>query len=226
MHTSHAKRLAAIAGSAERHHALPGLMASVAEAANADSASVTLFGSGLVETLTVASDSTAKAAQTIEFTLGEGPARDTMTQRRAVVASGSYLCSRWPSYGPAVQRLGIHCVATVPVQLTSEPLGVLTLFDPYQHNDPDELRLVAQTVAMLLLPGEEPGCADSDIAGGVLLAEADHRAVIHQAAGVVSVWQGGSIDDALTLIRARAFAEDRSIESIALDIVEHGPGAA
>ncbi|GHJ43281.1 hypothetical protein Cs7R123_06230 [Catellatospora sp. TT07R-123] len=221
MHTSHANRLRVLTDTPERHHTLPRFMTSVAEAANADSAALTLFGPGLVETLTVVSDSTAKAAQDIEFTLGQGPARDTVAQRRAVTAAGNRLCHRWPSYGPAVQRLGIRSVAAVPVQLTGMPLGALTLFDPHRHDNLEGLRLVAQTVATMMLPDDDPNCADEDADPGALLAEADHRAVVHQATGVVSVQHATSIPDALALIRARAFAEDRPIESIASDIVEH-----
>jgi len=216
MHAAHAERLRVLADNPDRHHALPRFMASVAEAAHAGGAAVTLFGPNLVETLSVGSDGTARAAQDLEFTLGEGPARDTMTHRRPIHATGVSLARHWPTYGPAIERLGIRAVAAVPVQLTGVPLGAMTFFDPPQRDDFDGLRLVADTVAAMLVPDDES--AGTDV--GAILAEADHRAVVHQATGIVSVQHDCAIPDALALIRARAFADDRTIAAVATDIVE------
>jgi hypothetical protein len=223
MHSSHADRLRIWVDTRERHRALPRFMASVAEAAEADSAAVTVFGPGLIETLTAVSDDTAKAAQDAEFTLGEGPAREAMTSRRAVRATGIAVRRRWPNYGPAVERLGIRSIAAVPMGLTGVPLGALTLFGLHPRPDNDDLdglRAIADTVATMLLPEGERNGAGDDANPCSLLAEVDHRAVIHQATGVVSVEYGCATPDALALIRARAFAEDRPIEDIASDIVD------
>lgn len=222
IHTAHARRLRVWIDTPQRHHALPRFMASVADAAGADSAALTLFGPGLVETLTAASDSCAKAAQDLEFTLGEGPARDTMTIRRVVQATGPAIGRRWPQYGPAVERLGIASIATTPVELTGVPLGALTLFGPHRRSDCDaleRLQTVADTVAGMLLPVDGPDDTGGPGVRSALLEETDHRAVVHQATGVVSAQYGCPIPDALALIQARAFAEDRPIESIAADIV-------
>lgn len=224
MHVAHAQRLRVWIDTPQRHHALPRFMASVADVADADSAALTLFGPGLVETLTAVSDSSAKTAQDLEFTLGEGPARDTMTVRRMVQATGPAISQRWPHYGPAVERLGIISIATVPVELTGVLLGALTLFGPHwyaESNDLDNLRTVANTVAGMLLPTDESNETDGQGVRCALLEEADDRAVVHQATGMLSVQYGCTISDAFALIQARSFAEDRPIDSIATDIVEH-----
>jgi hypothetical protein len=221
IHASHANRLRTVADAHGQQPQLPRFMASVAEVAHADGAAVTLFSPGLVETLTVVSDHAAKAAQDLEFAIGEGPARDTVTYCRPVRAAGTRLRRRWPNYGSAVERLGIHSVAAVPVELTGTPLGALTLFGPHQHDDFDTLLMLGATVAAMLVPEGEPVSTDEGVPPCPLLAEADHRAVVHQAAGVVSVQIGCTVPDALALIRARAFADDIPIESVASDIVEH-----
>jgi hypothetical protein len=222
MHATHASRLRSSAEAGAQHDdPLPRFMASVAEVAHADGAAVALFGPGLVETLTVVSDRAAKAAQDLEFALGEGPARDTVTGRRPVLAAGIRLRWRWPNYGPALERLGIHAVAAVPVGQIGVPLGALILFGPHQHDDFDSLLLLGATVAAMLVPDQESDSTDEYLPQSPLLVEADHRAVVHQAAGVLSVQISCTVSDALALIRARAFADDISIESIASDIVEH-----
>jgi hypothetical protein len=47
-----------------------------------------------------------------------------------------------------------------------------------------------------------------------------HRAAVHQAAGMVSVQASISINDALTLIRASAFAESCAVGDLAASIVD------
>jgi hypothetical protein len=223
MHAAHAHRLRTWIDTPQRHHALPRFMASVADAAEADSAALTLFGPGLVETLVVVSDSCARAAQDLEFALGEGPARDTMASRRTLQAIGSAIGRRWPHYGPAAEHLGIVCIATAPVELTGVPLGALTFFGSRRradNHDPDGLRTIADTVAGLMLPGGELNEPDEQRVPWDLLEEADHRAVVHQATGIVSVQCDCTIPDAFALIQARAFAEGRPIEQVAAEIVE------
>jgi hypothetical protein len=220
MHTSHAVRLRSWIDSADGHRSMPRLMASVAEAAGADGAAITLFGPGLAECVTAVSDNTAKAAQDAEFTFGEGPARDAMRRHCAVRATGTGLFRRWPNYGPAVARLGIRSIAAVPIDPAGVPLGTLTLFGPRSPTTIDNgLRMIADTVATMLLSEDATFITGDAAPTSSLLAEADHRAIIHQASGIVSVACGCSIPDALALIRARAFADDRPIESVASDIV-------
>ena len=120
-----------------------------------------------------------------------------------------------------MERLGIRSIAAVPVEVTGAPLGALTLFGPHQHDDFDSLLMLGGTVAAMLVPVEEPDGTDEGLPPSPLLAEADDRAIVHQAAGVLSVQMSCAVPDALALIRARAFADDAPIESIAADIVEH-----
>ncbi|WP_203700602.1 GAF and ANTAR domain-containing protein [Asanoa iriomotensis] len=220
MHVAHADRLKTWADGSRRHKALPGLMVGVAETAGADSATVAVFGPGLVETLTIASDDTAKAAQDAEFALGEGPAREAATGDRAVRAAGDALRRRWPAYGSAVGGLGIHSVAAVPIlPVRGTPIGALTLFGLAPNRtigDLDSLHMIADIVAYMLLSDNDT----KSTPGSFPFADGDHRAIIHQAAGLVSVQNGCAIPDALALIRARAFADERPLESIAADILD------
>ena len=45
------------------------------------------------------------------------------------------------------------------------------------------------------------------------------RAEVHQAAGMISVQLGVPVEDAMTVLRARTFASDRSILDVAHDVV-------
>jgi AmiR/NasT family two-component response regulator len=49
---------------------------------------------------------------------------------------------------------------------------------------------------------------------------ADHRAVVHQATGMVSVQLHCSVEEALLRLRGRAFASGQSIDELAAAVVE------
>ena len=48
----------------------------------------------------------------------------------------------------------------------------------------------------------------------------DDSSVVHQAAGMVSVQLDVSIEDANVALRAHAFAADRPLKDVAIDVVE------
>lgn len=225
MHDTHAARLTAWLGTTERHQALPPFMASVAETADALGAAITVFGLRPAENLSAASDDLARAAQDLEFTFGEGPARDIMVRPGTVNATGASLKTRWPGYGPAVAALGIRSLIAVPITASQTRFGALTLFDPADRAwraDPSRLRTLADALAgiALDLPSALPGPGRT--AFQLVLGEMEQHTVTHQAAGMVAVQQGCSVRDALDLIRARAFAENRTADSVAAQVVSHG----
>jgi hypothetical protein len=71
----------------------------------------------------------------------------------------------------------------------------------------------------VLLTVQEAGGAEN-VPGPPLFAEADYQAVVHQAAGVVSVQCDCDIDDALAMLRARSFANGQPVTAIAARIVD------
>jgi AmiR/NasT family two-component response regulator len=47
-----------------------------------------------------------------------------------------------------------------------------------------------------------------------------HRAVVHQATGMISVQAGVSVDDAVAMLRAYAFAHDLAIGDLAEAVID------
>ncbi|MFR0352156.1 GAF and ANTAR domain-containing protein [Streptomyces sediminimaris] len=187
---------------------MPVFMSGVAAACGTDSAAVALIGASHDQLALAASDEPSRAAQELEFLLGEGPARDATNEARPVLADGSDLFDRWPGYGPAVAELGIKAVAAVPLGLSGTCVGALAVFDPAQGvADAGPFGEVAEalTRSMILGPDGDPG----------LYGATDVRAEVHQAAGMVSVHLGCPVTDALQLIKAHAFAEGSSAHSVA-----------
>ncbi|MCF3119319.1 GAF domain-containing protein [Streptomyces arenae] len=204
---SFARRLAE---TARRRDPRPLFMTGVAEACGVRSAALTLVGHDHAQLAVAASDDTSRAAQELEFILEEGPVRDAMDRRGPVVATGpSMIETRWPGYGRELVGLGLEFVLAVPLEATHDQcLGALTLYEsrpgPMGYGACAE---VAEALTHTVLLGPDP---EPELYGGT-----DHRDTVHQAAGAHSVRMGASVQDALAVIKARAFAEGVSTEAIA-----------
>jgi len=210
LHEDYASRLAgwAVGTSTPR----PLFMTVVAAACGTTSAALTLVGATFDQLSLAASDEPARAAQELEFLLGEGPARDATREVRAVTASGPVMSDRWPGYGPALTELGIEEVSAVPLGMVGTCVGALTVFDAAPRTTgTDTFASVADvlTRTMILTPEGDP-----ELFGGT-----DLRALVHQAAGMVAVQLDCPVADALELIKARAFADGVSAHSVAGRIV-------
>lgn len=207
---AHARRAAKWADTGGRP---PLFMTGVAEACGSAGAAVTLVDTERNQLATAYSDEHSRAAQELEYVLGEGPARDAVRGRRAVVASGAVLTDRWPGYGPAAEGLGIGHVVAVPLQSAAGCIGALAVFDVRADaTSTTTVTLVADSLTRNVFLGTD---AVPGLFGGI-----DYRAEVHQAAGMVAVQIGCRIPDALELVKVRAFADGRPIGDIARDIVQ------
>jgi GAF domain len=195
----------------------PMFLAAVADSADAQGAAVTLFGQSREEVLSAASDGKVKSVQDLEFVCGEGPAHTCNRHRRAVIASGAELTKRWPLYGPAALRLGVQRLAAVPIEIGRRPVGALTVYEPGVSGgkaDIELLRTIAGSLHSIALASDA-----SPADRYPLFTEADLHDVVHQATGIVAVQRGCSIEDALAVIKARAFAADLQVDKLAEDLV-------
>ncbi|WP_369377943.1 GAF and ANTAR domain-containing protein [Streptomyces sp. cg36] len=194
------------------HDVRPRFMTVVAEACGTRSAAVALIDAERNQLAVAASDHLAGSAQDLEFVLGEGPGRDAAAGHRPVHVSGPGMKSRWPWYGPSLLSLGIASVAAVPLRARSSCIGALTVFGTGPTDTGTaHLAEVAEALTHIVLLDPD---ADPDLYGGT-----DMRATVHQAAGMVSAQTGCSVSDALALIKARAFAEAVSSDTVARQIV-------
>lgn len=234
IHRGHAERLRAFLGS-PAEGVPPAFMAAVAETSGADSALLSLFGHNRAEAFVVTSDKIAAAAHDLEAALDEGPGRDAAADGELVAAGEDMLGERWPLYGPAAARLGIHAAAAVPLGIPGRCLGTLTVFGlrPGNGGGDESLGTVADalTHTMLLADGGTNGTTGDgeDVLrlpiaedGGVLrlpLPAGDRLAVVHQAAGMIAGECGCSIADALAIIRAHSFAHSDPVERVAAKVV-------
>lgn len=190
----------------------PLFMAGVAEACGTPSAALTLVGADLSQLAVAASDRPSRGAQDLEYVLTAGPGRDAVRERRPVYASGAALERRWPGYGSGLAALGLTSVAALPLKVSSDCIGALSVFDSSSGlARSGKFREVAAALAdgVLIGPDSDPG-----LYGGT-----DLRAVVHQAAGMLAEQTGGSVTDALALIKARAYTLGMPLETVAKRVI-------
>ncbi len=204
---------------------------SVRHACIACAQAVTAIGAGLSMTRdgglrepVFATDSRSDELQELQFTLGEGPYMEVLSGGGPVLAadlSSTDTARRWPIFAPAAVERGVRAVFSFPVQAGAIRFGVLEVYRPWEGPlSADEL-----TDALL--------CADAalelalDDRGGITVGLEDlldkrfigRHAVVHQAAGMVSVQLGATITDGLAWLRAHAYAHDQRLELVATDVV-------
>ncbi|MEI5098872.1 GAF domain-containing protein [Streptomyces sp. PmtG] len=189
-----------VEGWTKEHGARPQFMTGVAEACGTNSVALTLVGADQSQLAVAASNPAARAAQDLEFMLGEGPTKDATRDNGLVFATSETAEERWPCYGPALAALGIREVAAIPLESTARCFGALAVFDPRPG-------LIGTSAFLEIVAG----LAHTVLLGPELYGGTDHRDVVQQAAGMVSVQADCRVNDALALIKARAFSRGESV---------------
>ena len=164
----------------------------------------------------------AEAVEEVEYTLGEGPcltAYETKTPVFDVDLSDDAAVG-WPEFRRGALAEGIHAAFGFPLLVNSICIGAMNLYrdasGPLTERQIGDAVVIAGIASRTLLRWQ----AEAPI--GTLAWQfdnvANHRVEVHQAAGRVSVQAGISVADALVLLRAFAFSEDRPVADIAKDV--------
>jgi hypothetical protein len=199
------------------------LCAAATRALSAAGAAVALMAEDGQRGATVASDPASERIEELQSQLGEGPGTEAFATRRPVLVPDLVgdAVARWPVYTPAAGDFGVRAVFAFPLQVGAARLGVLEVYRirPGQLS-PGELRhalMFAEVALTTLLDGQDnasPGMAADGLAGAV-----EHRAELFQAQGMAMVQLGVSLADALALMRAHAYTQNRRLGEVAADIV-------
>ncbi|MFE6895238.1 GAF and ANTAR domain-containing protein [Streptomyces sp. NPDC057694] len=157
----------------------------------------------------------------LQYTLGEGPTWDAAHTGQPAIAPDLHTTPehRWPALLPATRDQPTRAVIALPLNLGAIRFGVLTGHratpGPLTRAQMADMFSLAETAVLLLL--SPSGSRDNDNHGPLPL----HRALIHQAAGALTVRLGIPIEQALARLRAYSFTHARPILDIANDVV-HG----
>lgn len=181
-----------------------------------------------------ASDSDAAALCQLEFDLGAGPGLEAYAQQRPVLVADVAGADgrRWPVWSATVQarNLPARAVFAFPLRLTGPVFGIVELYRE-QPGALDESGLRAADIATdltsLALVRSFEAPQEPDVQGWRLEPEED-SVEVDQAIGMVMAQLRAPAGTALSVLRARAFAQDRAVGEIARDVIARkiafGPG--
>jgi hypothetical protein len=186
-------------------------------------ASISTLGS-LLGTQTVdATDDLAARIDELQFDLGEGPCWDAFRTGRPVLEPQFRKSPRnqWPALVDALASESVGSLFAFPLAIGPLRIGAVDLYaaGPRTLDEADAegasmlCTLVSRHVMRRALRATG---IDTEVDSGDRFS----RRAVHQATGFVIAQLGVSADDAHLLIQGRAFAENRPMTAVAVDIVE------
>ena len=169
------------------------------------------------------SNSMTAVVEEVQYTLGEGPCVDAFHTKAPVLAPDLVHSdgNRWPAFRVGAETAGVRAVFGFPLLIETVCFGALNLY--HDHPGPLSEEQFANALALAHVASRTVLGWQSVAGPGSLAWQLEHvpvhRAVVHQASGMVSVQAAVSIPDAVVMLRAYAFAEDRPISEVATAIV-------
>lgn len=193
-----------------------------AEALAVDGVSVCLgSGPGGTEIL-ASSDGMARDFEDLQLTLGEGPGPDCMAGGTAVRVPDLTRVrgDRWPVLLAEATDQAARAVFCFPLRLGAITLGVLTLVKARPGGltsaQGDDATVLAGALTKRFLDRGNPVFPSPELLDPASFL---HQAVVHQAAGMVSVQLAVPLAEALLRLRAHAYSTRRTLADTAQDIV-------
>lgn len=199
--------------------------------------SVSMLGYGTDAAVTLcASDEVAAALAEIQYTLGEGPCVEAARSGAPVFAAdltGPPDARRWPLFCSQAVAAGARAVLSVPLggargafSAPGEPCGALGTLDVYEdvagaptHGQVRTVLLLADAVTLAVTALARPGVGSDGDVPWLAGAESD-REEIHRAVGMIMVRLGAGPEEALSRLRARAFALGRTATDTARAVID------
>ena len=172
--------------------------------------------------LAFASDESATTVEDLQFSLGEGPCLEAFENGGPVLEADLHATNgRWPGFVAAAVEAGVRAVFALPLQLGAIRLGVLYLnrrkAGMLSQDELADAFVLAEMATVALLEGRD------EARSGELGPEIDgawaHRAIVHQATGVISARLEIPIDGALLRLRSLV-VNGRSLYDVSRDVVE------
>jgi len=183
---------------------------------------VTTTGAGLV----CATDAVSARMEDLQLTLGEGPSVDAALSGSPVLVPDlqepdDIAVERWLAFLEGARLAGAGAMFAFPLRIGAITIGVLHLYRR-QPGDLDDEQLAAAlkaahaaALALLHLGTGQDGTFTDDFD-----AHSTHQLQVHQATGMVQAQLNVRTEDALLMLRARAFSRGQSVGQISTEVVE------
>ncbi len=193
-----------------------------------DAAAISVIFDGAATGTLGSSGAPARMYDELQFTLGEGPCVDSITQRAPVlvVDLADTDDRRWPAFGPALLAHHVRGVYAMPVIVAGEYVGDLDLFRHKPgHLDGEYLTgaVVAAELAAIpvldFLDVDLQAAVDDPNSNAWAEFNALARIEVSQATGMLVAQLEVDPAEALVRLRAHAYATGRTATDVARDIL-------
>jgi hypothetical protein len=196
------------------------LCSAAAESLDSSGAGVSLAArDDLLET--VCATDGARDGEALQSDLGEGPAYTAHQFGWPVLVDDLERDGAWPAFAPAATAIGLRSMFSFPLRRGSISIGALTLYrdavgdlSDDHHADALVFARLALDLFLALQSDRPPDELDQQFVDGT-----SNSLEIHQASGIVSVQLDIPVGAALAVLRAHAYAEQRSLREVADDVV-------
>jgi hypothetical protein len=200
------------------------LCVSSADVAGVDGAGVMLILHGRALGTVCSSDPMVDAVEEIQFNLGEGPCLEAFATRAPILIPdlAARDVVRCPGFREGALAVGVHAAFGFPILVGSVCIGALNLYQRRTGALTDEQfadALAVAHVAGWTLLGWQSVAGERSLARQLEHVPAN-RAVVHQATGMVSVQLAMTVDDALAVLRAYSYSNNRPIGDVATEVVQ------
>lgn len=171
------------------------------------------------------SDAVAARLEELQFQLGEGPTLDVLRTGRPCLAADlrePATRATWPVFGGAALDEGARGLFSVPLLMGPSTVGVVSMYakkllPPWSADELDRAVGLAYA-AVRPAVGLATRSADAEREPAVG-RQVGMRREVHQASGMITVQLGCTVDDAIMRLRAYAFAQGVSIDTVARRVV-------
>ncbi|MGJ7440977.1 GAF and ANTAR domain-containing protein [Aquipuribacter sp. MA13-6] len=204
------------------------LCAACVQLLDVDGASISYMGDGTMQGTFGSSGPLSRTLDELQFTYGQGPCLDAVTQCRPVLAPhlNGPVEDRWPALTQAILGHGIQAIFALPVAIASTPIGALDLYR--RSSGPlDDAAMTGGVYAAKLaaLPLLDLMTADTDWQsaaegrGSWEQLESLERVEVYQATGMIIAALDVSPADALVRLRAHAISRGLTASVVAYQIL-------
>jgi hypothetical protein len=173
-----------------------------------------------------ASSEPAAVAERLQFTVGDGPCMTAQASREPVFALLEDLRRRWPAFADLFHERTPYCaVVALPLREAISGLGAIDLYFHREDAVPDldvfEAMAVGDLVTSTLSDTAvwsdwEPGRGPRWLHGPT----ARWRAQVWEAMGMVALALELDAAAAMAVLRATAYATERSVDDVAADVLD------
>ena len=184
---------------------------------------IMLLSGKRLDCVAVSDDATGEI-EAMELMVGEGPCLDAFRTRTACFDAdlADDRTVTWTAFREGALAAGVHAAFGFPVVVADHCIGVLNCYRATAGDLSTAQVADAQVVANM--SGQTIVASQAEAPAGTLAWQLEksgnYSVAVHQAVGRVSVQAGMSVDDAMALLRAHAFAADHTIVDVATDVLQ------